>query len=361
MRGQTRRQPLRFCSPGTAGALLITTVSFVASAGAADPIAPAPERYAAAQSPETPDFRRHVLPLLGRLGCNGRTCHGSFQGQGGFRLSLFGYDYHADHKSLTDGETPRANVKDPAVSLMLYKPTHEDEHGGGQRFAEGSWQHHLVKRWIESGARGVSEADARLTKLEVIPHELVFASAGESAALRVLAHWSDGTIEDVTPLCRYQTNDESIAAVDVEGIVTGKDRGDTHVVVFYDSAVAVAQILRPVSSSVGTGYPDVPTPTKVDELIVAKLRKLGIVPAEICSDTEFLRRVSLDMTGTLPTPQEIEAFLADTSPNKRAAKIDEFLTRPTYVARWATKLCEITGNSPRPSCDRPHISWTLVQ
>src|SRR5207237_3538895 len=117
----------------------------------------------------------------------------------------------------------------------------------------------------------------------------------------------------------------------VEGVVTGKDRGDTHVVVFYDSSVAIVQILRPLSEQVGPHYPNLPTPTKVDELIVAKLRKLGIVPSELCSDAEFLRRVSLDMTGTLPVPPEIEAFLADTSPNKRTAKIDELLTRPTNV------------------------------
>jgi uncharacterized protein DUF1553/uncharacterized protein DUF1549 len=342
------------------------------------------QRYAAPGVQEVPDFRRHLLPLLGRLGCSGRACHGSFQGQGGFRLSLFGYDFQADHQALLSAGEGRVDLKDPKVSLLLAKPTLNSPHAGGRRMEAGSWQYHLIRRWIESGARGVEEGDSRSVKLEITPGEIVFSDEGQRAALRVLAHWSDGSVEDVTPLCRYQTNDESIAEVDADGVLTSKDRGDTHVVAFYDGGVAVAPVLRPVSEKVGPAYPvafqAVPAPTKIDALIVAKLRKLGIVPAPLCSDTEFLRRVSLDMTGTLPTPVEIEAFLRECEAERttdhrppttrakggssvvdrrssltqnavatraRARKIDELLTRPTYVARWTTKLCDITGNSPR--------------
>jgi len=317
------------------------------STRAAKAIGPASERYAARAVEEVPDFRRHVLPLLGRLGCNARACHGSLQGKGDFRLSLFGYDFKADHEALVGGDEPRADVKNPAASLMLYKPTHKDKHGGGERMKADSWQYQLMRRWIESGARGVGEGNYKSVKLEVTPGEVLFSDEGQRTALRVVACWSDGSVEDVTPLCRYQTNDESIADIDGDGVVTSKGRGDTHVVAFYDSGVAVAPVLRPVSKKAGPSYPDVPTPTKIDELIVAKLRKLGIVPSEVCSDGEFLRRVSLDMTGTLPTPREIEAFLSDSSPDKRAKKIAELLERPTYTARWATRLCDITGNSPR--------------
>jgi hypothetical protein len=349
MGGRNQFQAVRSLTgtPALAGVLFMAWLVVAAPGLAAESIAPAHQRFALPDGPEVPDFRRHVSSLLGRLGCNGRSCHGSFQGQGGFRLSLFGYDFQADHQALTAGDESRVNVKNPAGSLMLYKPTHEDDHGGGRRMELDSWQYHLIKKWIEAGARGVTEGDATLVKLEVMPNEVIFAGAGERTALRVVANWSDGSVEDVTPLCRYQTNDESIAQVDVEGVVTSKDRGDTHVVAFYDSAVAVTQVLRPVSENVGLNYPDIPTPSKIDELVVAKLRKLGIVPSDICSDAEFLRRVSLDMTGTLPTPREIEAFVADQSPDKRVEKIDELLMRPTYVARWTTKLCDITGNSPR--------------
>jgi hypothetical protein len=333
-------------------ALVLATLVGVAwsegrPARAAEAIRPASERYAAPAVPEVPDFRQHVLPLLGRLGCNGRACHGSFQGKGGFRLSLFGYDFKADHEALVGGKEPRADVNSPGDSLMLYKPTHEDEHGGGQRMKQDSWQYHLIRRWIESGARGLGEGGPEFVKLEVTPREIVFSGDGERTALRVLAFWSDGSSEDVTPLCRYQTNDESIAEVDGDGVVKSTGRGDTHAIAFYDKGVAVAPVLRPVSGKVGRDYPNVPAPTKIDAAVVAKLRKLGIVPSEVCSDGEFLRRVSLDLTGTLPSPREIESFLADASPDKRAKKVDELLTRPTYAARWATRLCDITGNSPR--------------
>jgi hypothetical protein len=309
----------------------------------AEVVRPAHERFAPADVREVPDFRKHVVPLLGRLGCNGRACHGSFQGKGGFRLSLFGYDFPADHAALTD----RVNLKAPADSLILLKPTLQEAHKGGERMKVGSWEYNLIKQWIASGARGLKDGGPYLAKLEVVPRELVFSNDGERKPLRVLATWSDGSVEDVTPLCRYLTNDESVAAVDADGVVTSKGRGDTHVIACYDSGVAVAPALRPASGTVGRDYPDVPTPTKIDELVVAKLRKLGVVPSDLCSDTEFLRRVSLDMTGTLPTPQEVEAFVADASPHKRAKKIDELLERPTYAARWTTKLCDITGNSPR--------------
>src|SRR5262245_15422948 len=270
--------------PLGAGAASLAAVLLLSTPGlakAGEVIARASERFVAAEGQEIPDFRRHVVPLFGRLGCNGRACHGSFQGQGGFRLSLFGYDFQADHQALTGGEEQRAKVRHPAESLMLYKPTHEDEHGGGRRMNVGRWQYNLIKQWIEGGAPGVKESDAKIVKLEIAPREVLFSGAGERMALRIVALWSDGSSEDVTPLCRYQVNDESIAEVDAEGLVTSKDRGDTHVIVFYDSAVGVVQVLRPVWDLAGERYPAVPTPTRIDELIVAKLRKLGIVPSEI--------------------------------------------------------------------------------
>ncbi len=309
---------------------------------------PARERYAMPGVKETPDFRRHLLPLLGRLGCNGRACHGSFQGQGGFRLSLFGYDFKADLEALTMADSGRVDLEAPEVSKILEKPTLAIPHKGGKRMDVDDWQYRIIQRWIEAEAKGVS-SPAHLERLDVTPAEILFRTDGESAPLRVVARWSDGSSEDVTCISRFRTNDESIAEVDADGVVTSLGRGDTHVVAFYDSGVAVAQVLRPLSDEGGPDAPAVPsTPlTKVDTLIVAKLRKLGIVPSEVCSDAEFLRRVSLDMTGTLPTPQELDAFVADPSPDKRAKKIDELLERPTYAARWATKLCDITGNSPR--------------
>ena len=305
-------------------------------------------RYASAASSagtegaaEVPDFQRHVTPLLGKLGCNGRACHGSFQGRGGFRLSLFGYDFKTDHDEMYG----RIDPETPSESLVLQKPLMQIPHEGGRRLNEGSWEHHLLLSWIQQGAPERSSTPAKLLALNVTPQEIQFREDGQQAQLKAVAVWSDGTQEDVTTLCRFQTNDDQVADVSAEGLISAGSPGDTHVVIFYDSAVIPVPILRPVSDKVGDQYPDTPTPTTVDQLVVQKLRKIGVVQSDLCSDEEFLRRASLDVTGTLPTPTEIKAFVADTSSDKRSRKIDELLERPGYVAWWTTQLCDFTGNS----------------
>lgn len=309
--------------------------------------APVSQRYQAESTEEVPDFQRHVAPLLGRLGCNGRSCHGSFQGRGGFRLSLFGYDFKFDHDSLVGGETPRVNREQPDESLIIEKPTDESIHEGGQRFTKGSWQHHVLKRWIATGAQYDAANIQPLRTLEVEPAEIVANKAGQVVQVKAVAVWPDGTREDVTPLCRFQSNDEQVVKIDENGKLTTGDVGDTHVVVFYDNAVVPIPVLRPVSDKTGAKYPTVAAATKVDELVVNKLRKLGIVPSDTCTDAEFLRRVSLDLTGTLPSSADVEKFLQNPSPNKRAEKIDELLETPAYAAWWTTKLCDFTGNNDR--------------
>jgi hypothetical protein len=292
-------------------------------------------------------FRRHVVPLLGRLGCNSRACHGSFQGQGGFKLSLFGYDFAADHAALTTADRPRIDRADPAASLLLEKPTLTIPHKGGKRFENCSRQYQLLAEWIAQGAKNDAAAPVTLTRLEVGPSELVFERPSQNAALRVVAHWSDQTSEDVTDLCRFSSNDEAVATVDVGGRVTAAGKGDTHVVAFYDNGISAVPVLVPSSAQVNDRFAAISATTRIDELVLAKLRRLGVVPSERCTDTEFLRRISLDLTGTLPTPNEIEAFLANPSPIKRTKKIDELLDRPTYAAWWATRLCDLTGNNGR--------------
>jgi hypothetical protein len=310
-------------------------------------LVPVTQRFASADVQEEPNFQRHVSPLFGRLGCNGRSCHGSFQGRGGFRLSLFGYDFKADHEALLAADSPRVDVKNPLESLILSKPTDADMHEGGQRYKKDTWQYHVFRRWIEAGAKYSDEEHQKLVRLEVTPPELQFSKSGETAQLKAVAVWPDGTREDVTPLCRFHSNSDQVAKITDTGLVTATDQGDTHLVVFYDNAVVPIPVIRPVSDKVGDKYPQVATNNKVDELVLDKLRKLGVVPSDLCTDAEFLRRVYLDLTGTLPTAAEVEAFLTDESPSKRSAKIDELLATPAYVAWWTTKLCDITGNNDR--------------
>jgi hypothetical protein len=313
--------------------------------GAEEVSPPASKRFAAARSEEKVSFQRHVMPLLGRLGCNGRACHGSFQGRGGFRLSLFGYDFQADHDALTKGKSPRVDLKDPAESLILQKPTLGISHKGGKRLQLDSWQYHVIRRWIEDGGKNDASDAVRLLQLVVLPERHLFRRQGEKLQLKVIARWSDGTAEDVTEVCRFRSNDDAVAAINDAGEVTAAGKGDTHVVAFYDNGVTPIPVILPVSDLIGDRYPDVAAPTKIDQLVNAKLRQCGILPSEVSTDAEFLRRVSVDITGTLPRREEIDRFLADTSADKRTKKIDELLSRPEYAIWWATRLCDYTGNS----------------
>ena len=178
--------------------------------GSSDPqIEKAVSQRFAGETSETPDFRKHVVPLLGKLGCNGRACHGSFQGQGDFRLSRFGYDFKMDHEGLND----RIDTDAPADSYALQKPTLQEPHKGGKRMDVGSWEYKVFLNWIQAGARNVDESTPDLVRVDVEPKEMVFAKKGQTIQLRAVAVWSDGSQEDVTPLCRYQSNSEQVAEV----------------------------------------------------------------------------------------------------------------------------------------------------
>jgi hypothetical protein len=303
----------------------------------------ADERFASEAA--VPDFQRHVVPLLGRLGCNGRTCHGSFQGKGGFNLSMFGYNFAADLAALTDGEEPRANPANVDASLILNKPASDDDHGGGQRFEKGGWEYQLLKNWITRGAKGIEGTPSKLTAFEVTPAEVVFEKTGDSIQLKCVAVWEDGSREDVTPLARFQTHDDTVADVSDDGLITCKSPGDTYVVAFYDNGIFSTQVMMPVSDRTGERYPEVAATTEIDRLVVSKLSKLGIVPSAVCSDEQFLRRVSLDLVGTLPSPAELTAFLGDSSPDKRQSKIDELLATEAYATWWAVRLADLTGSN----------------
>ena len=342
---------------------ILSLVALVGMSGASvfadDFVPPASQRFADADVAEVPDFQRHLVPLLGKLGCNGRACHGSFSGQGGFQLSLFGYDFEMDHTGLTD----RIDIDNPAASYALEKPTLTIPHEGGRRLDAGTWQYNLFHAWIAGGATNRSDDAAELVRLDVTPSEIQFTDAGQTQPLTVIAVWDDGTQEDVTCLCRFQSNDGPIAEVDADGVVTSGEPGDTYIVVFYDNGVSPVQVLRPLTDLLGANYPAVEASTTIDQLVIDKLMKLGIVPSETCDDAEFLRRVTLDITGTLPTSDEVRAFLSDESPDKRSRVINELLETPAYAAWWATQLSDVTGNNPQtlnnvtPVNTRPSGDW----
>ena len=313
--------------------------------GSAAVVMPSVAERFSKETDEVPDFQRHVGPLLGRLGCNGRSCHGSFQGQGGLQLSLFGYDFDKDHQALVEDGTYRVDLEDPVESLILTKPTDADDHGGGLRFAESSWQYHLLENWIRGGAKDL-KTGLRLEKLQVTPAEIQSQSE-QVDQLKVIAQWSDGTHEDVTPLSRFQSNNPQVASVNETGKIVVGNRGDTHVIVFYDNEVISIPVLSTTGKATNLSTVPFANPTEIDKLVINKLNRLGIQPSEDIDDLAFLRRVSLDITGTLPTPDEIREFLAEDHPDKRKRKIEALLETDAYAAWWTTFLCDLTGNSSK--------------
>jgi hypothetical protein len=290
-------------------------------------------------------FERHVASLLSRHGCNAGACHGSFQGKGGLRLSLFGHSPALDFAALTrEVLGRRVNVGDPDHSLLLLKASGQVPHEGGTRFAKDSWPYSVIRAWIAGGAKW-QPADGTVRRLEVKPHEHRFEKPGESIALQVFAEFSDGKRENVTPFCDFRAKDDYIADVQPTGTVRGLRPGDTAIVLSYRSSLLTAHVLVPTAVAPGFVYPAVPQSNYIDREVFAKLRKLNILPSKLAGDAEFLRRVTLDTLGTLPSPREVRDFLADRAPDKRERKIDQLLAHPRHASLWATRFCDITANN----------------
>jgi hypothetical protein len=307
------------------------------------------------------DFERHVMGLLGRMGCNSGSCHGSFQGRGGLRLSLFGYDPEKDYLALSrDLEGRRINRAEPDASLVLLKPAGLLPHGGYKRFDRHSRSYEMLRQWIAEGAvwhPGSGEVRA----LNVVPSEYAFAKPGLAGQLKIEAAFADGSREDVTALCDFRTNDDAVAEVNPDGAVRAVRPGDTALVVSYRGHVRAVRVLVPEVLPAGFTYPQTPEVNYIDREVFAKLRRLNMAPSELSTDTEFLRRVSLDVVGSLPAPDEIRAFLADKRSDKRARKIDELLADPRHAALWATKFCDITGNNTDTLENPPQYKPRLSQ
>src|SRR5262249_8187109 len=209
-------------------------------------------------------------------------------------------------------------------------------HQGGKRTEVGSPEYEILRRWIAGGALLDAVEPSRITQLRVTPAQQI-AKPGETFQLRVEATFADRAVEDVTSLCSYESLDRQVATVESDGRVQARGVGDAALILRYRAEPALALVARPRAAE--EPFPDVPTQNFIDGHIVAKLRRLNLPPSPLADDSTFLRRVSLDVAGELPTPAEIRAFVADTSADKRARKIDELLKRPGHAALWTLKFC----------------------
>ena len=291
--------------------------------------------------PPAPSFNREVVPVMSRLGCNaGGSCHGIVKGQEGFRLSLFGAQPALDFERLTrEFGGRRLDRNRPDSSLILVKATGQVPHGGGKRTEVGSKDYEVLRGWIAAGARFDDVAKARVTKLVVAPAELIL-KAGEAGRLKVTATYPDGTAADVTHLCKHETTDGEVATIDASGAVQGRRVGDTVAVIRYGAEPVLANVLV-VPKETKNPFPDVKPHNVIDESVLAKLRAVDLPPAALCDDATFLRRLYLDVTGMLPTPDEVRTFLADKAADKRAKKIDAVLANPGYAEVWAAKFSDL--------------------
>lgn len=302
-------------------------------------------------------FRQHVIPVLTKMSCNSGACHGSTGGKNGLKLTLRGYDPWADHDSLTREATARrVSLAEPASSLFLLKPTQTLPHGGGKRIDVGSLEYRVLAEWIAGGAPGPSDGDPQVVGLEVYPRE-VTVQPDSVQRLVVRARYSDGRLSDVTRWARYSSTNAAVAEVDAGGIVTMVGRGEAAITVAYDTSVLYARLTVPHDNDLTeSDFGRLTVNNYIDELVLAKLRKLRIAPSDLASDSDFVRRAYLDATGTLPTAGEVEGFLADTAPGKRRRLVDRLLESPQFADYWAYKWSDLL----LVSTNRDHLNRTAL-
>jgi hypothetical protein len=290
----------------------------------------------------SPSFVKDVNPALSKLGCNAGTCHGSLEGKNGFKLSLRGYDPLYDHRSLTDDlEGRRFNRAAPERSLMLMKPGGAVPHVGGIVWQPGDPYYELVRAWIADGVKLDLNAP-RVASLELSPKDPVIPAIGAKQQFAVIARYTDGTVRDVTAEAFVESSNTEVATVDKAGLVTTVRRGEATMLARYEGAYA-ASTLMTMGDRSGFAWSNPPAFNHIDDLVYEKLKRIKVLPSDLCSDADFVRRVHIDVTGLPPEPQVVRAFLADSRPTrvKRDELIDRLVGSPDYVEHWTNKWADL--------------------
>lgn len=287
-------------------------------------------------------YVQDVMPLLARMGCNSGICHGSQKGRNGFKLSLRGYDPLFDHIALTDDlEGRRFNRAAPDKSLFLMKITGAVPHMGGVRTGADSDYYSVLKSWVRDGVK-MDLDSPRVVKLEVFPREVTLALPGMQQQMAAIATFSDGKVRDVSHEGFLSSSDTEIATVDDAGVVTAVRRGEIAVLARYEGRYSAAPTFV-MGDRAGYAWKDVPEFNYIDKHIYQKLRKIKSVPSELSTDAEFMRRVYLDLTGTIPDVKTVRTYLLDRREPK--AKRDELVGRligtPEFVDFWTNKWADL--------------------
>ncbi len=296
-------------------------------------------------------FVNEVIPVLTQAGCNQGTCHGAQYGKGGLKLSLLGFDPESDYYALVrDAEGRRVTRSQPERSLLLSKPLMQIPHAGGKRLTPGTWQYRVLTEWLAGGFPGPLNDERRVARVEVEPAVRVM-EPGQAQQLRVTAVYDDGSTEDVTRAARFDTNNEPVATVEPGGRVKGHQSGMAPLMIRYQGYAAVARTIVPYAKV--TKRPSFPHRNLIDPHIDREWKRLGLLPSEPCSDAEFIRRAYLDSLGTLPTPAEVEAFLAECDTERQAGNSNRVQGSEGAEGRGKRNSGKVLPYpNPRPSPNR---------
>lgn len=287
-------------------------------------------------------FIRDVNPVLSRLGCNQGTCHGAQDGRNGFKLSLRGYDPLFEVRSFADDlKSRRTNVASPDDSLMLLKSTGAVPHMGGGLTKPGEPYYEILRRWIAEGTHLDLDVE-RVVSISVEPHNPVIQTLGARQQVRVVATYSNGSTRDVTKEAFIESGNTEVAEVNRDGIVTAIRRGEAPLLARFEGSYA-ATTLTAMGDRSGFVWQAPEAWSEADQLIAAKWERMKILPSELTSDTDFLRRVHLDLTGLPPSADDVAAFLADERPTreKRDEVIDRLIGSEAYVEYWTNKWADL--------------------
>ena len=288
------------------------------------------------------DFIRDVSPIIAKAGCNAGTCHGAKDGKAGFKLSLRGYDPETDVRAFTDDlASRRINLASPDDSLMLLKAVAEVPHEGGRRATVESAYYQVLRQWIASGAV-LDMKSPRVTKIDLFPANPVVQQIGAKQQMRVLATYADGLVRDVTAESFIESGNADVAVTDVTGLVATQRRGEAAILARYQGNYT-ATTLTVMGDRTGFAWENPPVWSKIDELVAAKWQRMKIAPSGLCTDLDFIRRASLDLTGLPPSAEETQAFVADHADvrAKREALVDRLIASPEFVDHWANKWADL--------------------
>lgn len=285
-------------------------------------------------------FEKDIVPIMTRSGCNTGSCHGAASGKDGLMISLFGYDPAGDYDRITRQiGMRRINLAVPEESLLLTKATGKVPHTGGKLFDENSVYYQMILEWLQAGAPADATPPPSVAKLEIFPPQSVIEGEGSQQRFISIAHYSDDTTRDVSNLSAFMTNNATSAAVDQDGNVTAGARGEAFIMARFETKTEGRQVLV-LPKDLQYEAPEI-TGNYVDQLVGKKLNQLRIPPSGLCTDEEFLRRITIDITGQLPTEEEYRQFVNDAAPEKRKELVDRLLERKEFSEIWAMKFAQL--------------------